>query len=161
MSLYVIFRTSSVWWFSLLEQLSVSLLSHLDAKVHNYINQSLKYIVVFMFHPDRVQHHHNTRFSLVVKLLKKNREWTVCPWFTNFTLHCWVSQIFKVKCSAIWFIGLSLHYIWRQEITNCTGLSDFLAGFKLLRAKQAKIDKMCQLLWLSLYIRSWNAFFTL
>ena len=59
----------------------------------------------------------------------------------------WSKSIFKVKCSAICLIGLSLHYIWRQEITNCTGLSDFLAGFKLLRAKQAKIDKMCQLLW--------------
>ena len=26
-----------------------------------------------------IQDHHSTHFSLVVKLLKKNREWTVCP----------------------------------------------------------------------------------
>ena len=47
--------------FALFQQSSVSFLSHLDVKWHNYINQSLKkYIVVFMFHPDHVEHHHST-----------------------------------------------------------------------------------------------------
>ena len=42
-----------------------------------------------MFQPDHVQHHHSTRFSLVVKLLNKNKEWTVSP----LTLH----NLFIVK----------------------------------------------------------------
>ena len=42
--------------FALLQKPSVSFLSHLDVKWHNYINYSLKkYIIVFMFHPDHIQ----------------------------------------------------------------------------------------------------------
>ena len=44
-----------------------------------------------MFHPDHVQHHHSTHFSLVVKLLNKNMEATVCPSLTNFTLYSLLS----------------------------------------------------------------------
>ena len=36
--------------------LSVGFLCHLDAKWHSYILKSEKYIIVFMFHPDNVQH---------------------------------------------------------------------------------------------------------